>query len=456
MWDGTAMTVIAEYVTDPSANLTYAAANQFSIDSEEALYATGTPVRAQLTAGVYVTALVSAVAQAGDTTTVTLDSGVLTPDLSEVAYSARPPVLAFLYAAHDRLWGFGKGPLQPVAVSADADRSRVFYTFSVNDPSAWHDSGGSLQSINLADKSPVQDELLGMSVKDGMTVFLGRRQTQVWTGSDPTISGDFSWRTTLPLGVVHGEALLELPNDVAFLTDNGMRTLTRSLQTEQLDVSDVGSEMDPTWSEVVQAVRNDTAAYRALRHGRCDAQGWYGLNVPGRTLVLQVTAGGPAWTVFDGLFGQAGAMGSLPDGSFLLAVAGQLYRYDTNAWADDGAAFSCRWWTPWLAPGDPTRRWANYTLNVLTAQAGTLPLTLSRYRDLNDADPKVMALETQSQPDCWDEVDWDVALWDNVTPPPSRVRDHFVCGTMALAVECTTTQGPLTLLGVKLEGVTER
>lgn len=69
-------------------------------------------------------------------------------------------------------------------------------------------------SLNLADKAGVADELMAMVVKDGMTVFMGRNQMQLWIGTDPSGDGDLAWSKTIPLGVVHGSAVMELPNDL--------------------------------------------------------------------------------------------------------------------------------------------------------------------------------------------------------------------------------------------------
>ena len=60
----------------------------------------------------------------GAVVTVTLGSAVLTNTLNEIAFTVKPPKVAHLIAVHDRLWGFGKGPLNPV-MSGDVDRLRV-------------------------------------------------------------------------------------------------------------------------------------------------------------------------------------------------------------------------------------------------------------------------------------------------------------------------------------------
>lgn len=163
-YDGSDWEVVRTFVTDAASGLTYISATQFSIESDEEFYAVGREVRATL-AGGEVSGVVSAVSVLGDVVTVTLGSSVLDNTLSAVQFEVRPPKVSYLCAAHDRLWGFGLAPVS-AQMSSDVDRLRVFYTYGVNDPSAWPDiETGVVPSINLADKAGVADELLAMAVK---------------------------------------------------------------------------------------------------------------------------------------------------------------------------------------------------------------------------------------------------------------------------------------------------
>ncbi|MCP5405783.1 MAG: hypothetical protein H6922_06145 [Pseudomonadaceae bacterium] len=454
-WDGDAWQVVEEKITDLADGLTYVGATQFRIDSLAELYPVGSEVRATV-GGVNVVANVSAVSVAGMTVTVTLDAAVLGANLSAVAFTRRPPVMAYVYAAHDRLWGFGKGPLRGSVVDSDVDRARVFYTDGVNDVTRWHDSEGVVGSINLADKSQGGDSLMAMAVKDGVTVFLLRNSVQLWSGSTPGAEGDFGWQKTIPAGTVHGGLVVELPNDVAFLSRNGVRTLSRALQTEQLDVSDVGGEIDPTLAEQLKLLLADDEAYRKAGSVVCEAQNWFGVKLFDKLLVFQVGGANRGWVVFDGVMAAAQAFHAAPDGRVYLAVGGQLYVYDEARWDDDGTPLMTRWWTPWLRLAGNGKRWANRYMEVVTAHGVPMALTLRRYRNLDDGDGWVMALEGGASADYWDDAVWDVGLFDNANPPPAVVRDHFVCDEMALALESHTTEGPLTVLGVKVHGVPEK
>lgn len=456
VWDGTAWREIAEFVTDLATGLTYVSATQFSIESDAVLYPVGSKVRARLGVGTYVEATVSAVGTVGSVVTVTLASSMLTGALDQVAYTAKPPKLAYLYAAHDRLWGFGKGPLSAGALSADVDRTRVFYSFGMNNPDTWHDADGVVPSFNLADKSPQQDELVAMAVKDGMTVFFLKNAVQVWTGSEPGVGGDFSWGKTIPVGAIHAELVAELPNDVLFFTRDGVRTLGRVLQTEQLDVSDVGGELDPTVNALVAELVADDAKYRAVRQGRYGAQGWYAFTLAGKTLVFQVTNFGYGWSTFDGAFAEATAYSAGPDGKLYIGKGAQVYRYDEGVWADDGEAIVMRWWTPWLRNGKDGRRWANRYVELLTTQGVALPVALRRMRNMDEANAQTYDMTAQVAAHFWDVADWDSSEWDNGSPRPSLIRDHHVSDEASYAVESSSTLGPLTVFGLKLYGIAER
>ncbi|MFZ2587895.1 MAG: hypothetical protein WAZ18_07260 [Alphaproteobacteria bacterium] len=454
VWDGSTLADVSEVIPDVGGSLTYVNPTTFTILSDAAFYSVGTVVKATLATGV-VTGTVASSSQSGAVTSVVLGSGVLNATLSAVAYTAKPPILAGIAVAHDRVWGFGKGPLGS-GLSTDVDRTRVYYTHGVNNPYAWRDAEGVVPSINLADKSAGADEVMAMAVVDGMTVFLLRNSVQVWTGSTPGADGDFGWQKTMPVGCVHGGLMVALPNDLAFVTRTGVRTLSRSLQTEQVHVSDVGSEIDPTLAAAVRVLEADPAAYKAVGVVRCEAQNWFGVCLGDKTVVFQVGNSGRGWVVFDGAFAGTTARCAASDGSVYLAKGGQVYRYDTSVYADDGEPIVTRWWTPWMRLGKPGKWWANRYVEVVSARGVPMGLRVRRYRNLDDGDGWVADITAQTEPDYWDRTDWDAGLFDNVNPAPDVVRDRFVADEMALALESANTLGPLTVLGMKIYGVSER
>jgi hypothetical protein len=455
-WDGSAWAAVCTLVQEQAAGLTYVNGTTFRVLGDPAFYPAGSVVKAELgSPTTTVQAHVVSATLVGTTLTVVLDASVLTGALSKVYFTVKPPKVAYLAAVHDRLWGFGKGPLS-AAMSGDVDRLRVFYTYSPNDFTAWPDpETGVVPSLNLADKAGMADELLAMAVKDGMTVFVGRNQMQLWTGTDPSGEGDLAWSKTIPLGVVHGNAVLELPNDLLFVTRQGARTLSRTLQTEQLDVSDVGAELDPTWTELLAVVMADDTLYRKVCGMRHDGQGWFGISLFDRTLVWQIGGFGHGWVEFDGVFNGVSAAHTAPDGMLYVAKGGQIYRYDTQAWSDAGEAITTVWWLPWLAVGEK-RRWANKYVELMVEPHVAMGLTVRRYVDYDEANPRVVEVTAPGEPDYWDLAEWDEAAWDKGQAVAPLIRDHVVAETLSFAVESVGVDGPLTLFGLKLYGVNEK
>lgn len=453
-YDGTSWSVVSTLVTESAAGLAYVSPTTFTVNSDPAYYPVGSVVRATLGSGT-VTATVVSATLSGSVLTVVLNTGVLDNTLSAVAFTVKPPKAAYLAVAHDRLWAFGKGPLSP-AMSSDVDRLRVYYTYGVNDWSAWPDpETGDIPHINLADKAGVPDELMAMAVRDGMTVFMGRNHMQLWVGTDPTAEGDLAWSKTIPLGVVHGNAVLELPNDLLFVSRQGARTLSRTLQTEQLDVKDIGGELDTTLAELLGYVLADVADYRRIVPLRQEAQGWLGIAMHDRSLIWQIGTFGQGWVVFDGVFAGLTASHTTADGTLYLAKGGQLYLYDPAVWGDDGVAVKTLWWSPWFNPAR-LKRWAGKYVELIVQPGVQVPITLSRYRDYDDFNPQILEMEVPPLPSYWESTFWDEGFWDNVQPAAPLARDHVVADAFAYAAESLTTTGPFTIFGIKLYGVAEQ
>ncbi len=456
IWNGQDMSPLTQAWPETGENLTYVAPDQFTIESDGTLYQQGADIQIHFTDDTSVTSTISSVTDQNGTLTITLESGVLNTDLASVTLFLKPPPFAFIYATHDRLWGFGRGPLEPETFSANVDRTRVFYTHGVNDAYAWYAPAGVLPNINLADKMGIADELMAMAEKDGLTVFFGRHSTQLWAGTDPTATGDFAWQRTLPVGVLHGDMVVQLPNDIGFFTHSGARTLSRTLATAQLDVGDLAAEVTPTITAAIRQLKAQPQAYRQLQSMQYTPQGWFGFKLADETLIFQVTQDGLAWSRFNGFFATANAFLSTPGGTLYAAQGGQLYRYTEDVWADDGQSITTRWWLPWLNVGDKFKRWANKAYTCITDQGALIDLTVQRYVNYDSANPVPTFTQSTKTPDYWDLGTWDTALWDNNNPKAPIQQDKFVADVFAFAVESHAATGPLTHFGMKIEGVRER
>lgn len=454
-WNGSEFEEVYAWVREVSATLSYVDASTFTVESLPEFYQVGTSLQLMVD-GVLVDSHVVAMSEVGDVLTVTLADSVLSAGLESVDIKMFPPRFQYIYAAHDRLWGFGSGALRAGKFSAIEHRSRVYYTFGVNDETAWQNEEGLLQYINMADKMPSDDELVAMAVKDGLSVFFFKNVIQIWSGSDPTLTGDFSWNKTVPIGAVHGDLVLEMPNDVAFFTRYGARTLSRLLQTEQLDIADMGSEMTLSISDAVGQMGMNDEAYRNVHRFYHAKQGWFGFRPALDVFVFQVGALGGGWTLFDGAFSDSTAFLNVPSGDLMLAIGAQLYIYDESVYADDFQPIHTKWWTPWLTPSASSKRWANKYTEILSEQSQMVEASLKRFKIYNSSSYQETTLPLMSAADHFDEAYWDESYFDNGAKNPQKVRDHFMADVFSYAVESSTTTGPMTIFGLKFYGIQEK
>lgn len=454
LWDGDTLAPIVQWIADPSSGLTRVDNDTFTIESSVELYAVGAEVRCVDSDGNSFLSTVASVTTSGETLIVNLADAVVPLGLVAVEYAAKPPKFREIYAAHDRLWGMGDTPLS--AEFGDSEnRMRVFYTAGVNNPTAWHDADGFLQSINLTDKTNTADELLSMRVVDGLTLFFGRENIQVWGGYDPSITGDFEWRQTLPLGAVHPGLIVDMPNDVAFVSKTGVRTISRALQTEELTVGDVGREVDTQFSGHVMALLKDADLYRKATSFVVPEQGWFGFFMNRESLIFQVNGSGQGWSVFDGFFADADAF-LQGTGGLEIARGSQVFDYDMTTFSDDDAAIMVEWFTPWISPARGFKRFAVQGFQVLTEQEASLELKIERFREYDTSRAVLSTTASNVAADFWDASDWEESYFDNGRPDIQVVRDNFVSSVLAYRLRENSKRGPLTIFGLQVYGVRER
>lgn len=453
-WDGTHMAPITQWVDDIAPGLSYVDAHTVTIHSTAALYPTEAPVRLSLGVGQFAFTRVTALSAVDGVLTLTLADPVATDQITALAYQTKPPRFQYIYAAHDKLWGMGEGALKAQGFSASATRTTVFYTDGFNDETAWYNPEGTLPFINLADKMQGADALVGMAVKDGITAFFGQNTIQLWAGDLPGIEGNFSWQKNIPVGAIHGDLICEMPADVAFFTRFGVRTLSRVLQTEQLDIGDLGAEIDPSINGAMLKLMQSDTDFHNAHHCRYDRQGWFAFKVADQCFVFQATANGAGWTEFDGLFKDATAFMNAPSGQLYLAAGHSLYIYDEMNFSDNNAPITLRWWTPWLTHGNS--RWANKYLELITEAQANTTFHIKRFKNYDGANATTYDLPVPGPGDYWDKALWDNTQWDKGLVKPTYVRDSYIADAYAYIFENTSTDGPIQILGLRIHGKEEQ
>ena len=380
---------------------------------------------------------------------------VIDKDVEDVSYQLVAPSFARVYSAHDRLWAIGNKPFDLNKFSDDVDRTRVYYTDLTNDETGWFDDEGNLSSINLADKMPESEELVSMAVKDNMTIFFCRNYSQVWVGTNPRASGDFAWMKTLPIGLIHPELVISMPNDIGFFSQFGARTFSRFLQTEQLDIADMGSEIATDIHSAIEKVRLSIKQNKNIHSFQFHQQNWFGFKLEDEVMIFQAAANNLAWSKFDGIFKNATGFLNTPNGKLYAAVNNKLYYYDSNSFADDDMPIQTVWTTAWFEP-NKSRAWANKYTEIILEPSALKTANLQRYKNYNSASYILKEVNLKSLPDYFDTAYWDSASFDIDNKNKAIVRDKFIANNLSFSLQTNDKQGPLTIYAVRFYGSKEK
>lgn len=465
-YDGTSVVDLGEYVEDRLASdFQWVANNQFSLKPTPGRsdYPVGRKVRLQYATTGIVEATVQSANLVADTLTVTV-VGTPLPSVSEtlsvVEYFDEPPPFSFIYTANDILWALSGGISMP-KVYRGADSMKVFYTVAANNENAWFDQGTDTSTqevayINTQNKAGVFDELLAISDFNGAMVFFGRLKTYIWQGYDPGEIGGFVLADILEIGLVHQKLVQKMPNDVAFVSPYGLRTLSVQVQTNGIEVTtDIGSTYDGEFAAKIRALRADETAYRKARSFFYKIEGFYGYKLDDASLLVYVlTEKAKGWTEFNGHFSDASGFIPLGDDRLMILRGDQAMIYANGEdpmvgedYSDDGNPITALWWIAWQSRGS---RWANKAFELIVEDTlPTIDFTIDRMIDYNEMDVVTSQARVQGGGSMWDEAQWDVDLWGAGSKNPV-VSDKFLADkAFSIRLSFQTTSGPVNLLGFR-------
>lgn len=382
-------------------------------------------------------------------------------DILAIDYTDSPPPFSFIYTYKDRLWALSQGELLPNTYRGTSEESMfVFWTEEREVIQSWFNA--ETQGINFIDlsfKHEKQDELVGISSVADNLIFHGREALQVWTGENPTFEGDFSWVKTVPVSTVHGNLIQELPKDVLFMTDYGMRQLSTAFQSGEQELGqDIGEDIDPTVEIAVKDLKSSTTKYKTANSFYYPKDGLYGFKSSGTVIVYIISEKAKGWVLFNGTFSDTSAFLSTKDGRLLLVANDQLVRYangvagGSTVFSDRTANISTIWFTPWI---ELNRRWFNqYWEFILDLNEDTVAtdVQLRRYKDSDTAiSSSIYDLPVGRDIAFWDKALWDVALWDSPSARP-KIRDQFKANSFAFALTTADTVGGLDIVGINAIG----
>lgn len=269
----------------------------------------------------------------------------------ELFYKDYPPRMNYLIIMHDRIWGLGTGAASLGYRSGD-QAMRVYYSYGSADRigdagvTQWfNEQTRTVPSLDLSGKQEVMDNLEAIATLGSLTIFFGRHRTQVWMGNQPPVNddtGNFQWIATKGVGITHGNLLLSLPNDLYFVSFNGILSAGTLNIGNQFAVDASANAVNPLVRQWIDSIVSDELAYRrskswAYRRGRFAAFK-IGLN---KLIAARVSTTLDQWFLLSGDFENASVIWDDLDDNLYLAVNTKVLRFgdghhEVQSFADQG------------------------------------------------------------------------------------------------------------------------
>lgn len=278
---------------------------------------------------------ISAISQLSNvvTITVTEDLPAFTgANRLELFYFDKPPPFSYMKSAHDRIWCLGEG-----AVGLDyrvPDQAmRFYYPYTPYSDAApfrfFNEKTKTVPSEEISAKHGIADNLEAILNISGKLIFMGRHQSQVWQGIDPLTQNSpqsFSWTSTLPVGIYHGDLVVELANDAQFLDQNGFLSFGTLNIAKQFAASNTPN-MDKLASEYINSI-NTNIQYRACRSFKYNSGKFCGFKIGQNDLIVsKYDTSFFWWGIFDGDFSSSSTFLSTLNDSLYLYIGKKIYQY---------------------------------------------------------------------------------------------------------------------------------
>ena len=154
-----------------------------------------------------------------------------------------------LYPYKNRMWTIG------------SDKLTVYYSDLLL-PKDFTSTGAGYLDFRYV--IPEGDELLDLSSVLNYIAFFFRNHIVVYSGVDPTATGDFAiYQNIAGLGVVATNCVVQVGSDIFFLTPRGIKGLQQVINAGALNVNNVSSPVD---ADVVAAIAANTSGVYASAH----------------------------------------------------------------------------------------------------------------------------------------------------------------------------------------------
>lgn len=298
------------------------------------------------------------------------------------------------------------------AIKAHVFKNRAWMNDATDKMKATHSALDNPEDYTTADDAgyidfkfilPEGDELLDIQTYIDLIVFIFRNHIVIYSGSNPTGSGDFAIVQIFnKVGIVGAECAISVGDDLAFYHDSGIKSFKQVVTSGSLNLKNISENTDPTLRDITSPSVFSTAHY--------PKQGWLMFLI--NTTVWLYSYTWKAWARMVGA--DVNGMFSSADGKTLyLCGTGFLYQYGST-YAFAGNNIDMIWDTAWLRFDKAGRKFYPKFMDLVTYPHGETTIDFYQRFDLNNAIADSVSSFTVA-PDNITYID-SVLDWDAIDP----------------------------------------
>ena len=475
MWDGEALNIIEDFVAEQASQFTRLDNKRFSFTKTDSFeigkYQNNNLIQLKVNGVSSKLEVVSAGVNA-DIVTLTTQEDLpqfTGQDQVELFYRDFPPAFSYLFVLHNRLWALGEGA---VGLEYRPDPMTVYFAYRPESLTHWFDERSKqVPYIDIAYKHGKPDNLEAIASMGEHIVFLGRHKTQVWRGRNPLDVESFVWNATLDGGIVHGNLLVPVANDVFFISPQGLMSFGTLNIAKQFALSSL-QDVDPLIRKYLKDVMLSNKSYRLCRSFDYEEGPFVGFKLgENKTLVAVTDTGLTGWSLFSKDFSDATSFHA-DLGHLLLAVKNKVLKFEDGKktppiFQDQGKPILFTWTLPVLSFKSKkfACKWGKLSLScpssfVLNDQN---QITLRIYGDLRQTFDLESPYATSFRGDVLETIPLsptsdarDLGFRLNEPYTPHQVRLRFVASKFWVTLHGRAADGPLSLEKLMLYGRQER
>jgi hypothetical protein len=338
-WNGATLKIYEEQVKEIASSFNRPGNKQFTFLCDGSFnilkYEVGKRIRLRVLDGGDVTSTTTQILKADNLVTITVVDNIPAftgQNQPELFYFDRPPRFSYMKGANDRLWCLGEGA---VGLDYRIPDLALKYYYSYKNYSDkrefkfFNEETKSVPSEDISAKHGEADNLEAIVDLSGKLVFMGRKKSQVWQGSNPLSPASpdfFSWTATIPVGVYHGNLIVDLPNDAQFLSQNGFVSFGTLNIAKQFAASNTAN-MDRLATEYINTI-DSNINYRSCRSFKYKNGGFCGFKIGNNNVIVsKYHTSFFWWGVFSGDFTSSSSFLSTLDDSLYLFIGKNVYQY---------------------------------------------------------------------------------------------------------------------------------